>query len=384
MSEPTRVLLLSNSLTQTGAPKIALDVFRHLSDRTAIHTLALDGGPRRAEFERLGPLRLFSELPDGGSSLARLRRKQTRRAWSREVADWKPDLIYANTVAALPLPKYFDLPAGVPVLLHVHEMETTLRHHVEMDRERFLSWPDHYLTVSEAARASLRAAYPQIPGDKIGLIHEFVDARAFPDTARPPRHPDAPFVVGAAGGPDWRKGTELFVHVARALKRRLDTRKQPVRFVWLGVSDTQGSRQLRLMVERVGLADAIDLLPSTPDARAVFADFDVFAMTSWEDPCPLVVMENMLLRTPVVCFAGGGGAPEQVGETGIVVPDFSPDAMADALAYLAENPEKRRALGEAARARVLAHFTTEVQVPKIAAEIARLTRGGTAVQQRGE
>jgi hypothetical protein len=37
------------------------------------------------------------------------------------------------------------------------------------------------------------------------------------------------------------------------------------------------------------------------------ARFDIFAMTSWERPCPLVALENMGLGTPVVCFAAGAG-----------------------------------------------------------------------------
>lgn len=78
MSEPTRVLVYMNSLTQTGALKIALDVFRHLADQTPVCTLALDGGQRGAYFEKRSPLRLFSELPGGGSSLAGLGWRRTR------------------------------------------------------------------------------------------------------------------------------------------------------------------------------------------------------------------------------------------------------------------------------------------------------------------
>ena len=75
-------------------------------------------------------------------------------------------------------------------------------------------------------------------------------------------------------------------------------------------------------------------------ALEYFARFDIFAMTSWEDPCPRVVLENMGLGKPVVCFAGGGGAPEVVGDTGVIVPEFDSRAMAQAIADLAADPQE--------------------------------------------
>ena len=52
----------------------------------------------------------------------------------------------------------------------------------------------------------------------------------------------------------------------------------------------------------------VEFIPPTPKPMEHFAGFDIFAMTSWEDPCPLVVLENMGLAKPVVCFAGGAGS----------------------------------------------------------------------------
>ena len=119
----------------------------------------------------------------------------------------------------------------------------------------------------------------------------------------------------------------------------------------------------------MGLDDMVEFIPPTPKPMEHFAGFDIFAMTSWEDPCPLVVLENMGLAKPVVCFAGGGGAPEVVGDTGVIIPDFDPQAMARAIADLAADPQQRARLGALARQRVLANFTDRVQVPKIRREI---------------
>jgi glycosyltransferase involved in cell wall biosynthesis len=95
----------------------------------------------------------------------------------------------------------------------------------------------------------------------------------------------------------------------------------------------------------------------------------VFATTAWEDPCPIVVFENMLLGKPVACFANSGGAAEQVGDTGIVVEGFSPQKMAMGIADLLNDPDRRGRMGAAARRRVQENFTVNVQAPKILQQI---------------
>ena len=125
----------------------------------------------------------------------------------------------------------------------------------------------------------------------------------------------------------------------------------------------------RREVKLLGLEDTVELVSLTDKAFEHFAGFDIFAMTSWEDPCPRVVLENMGLGTPVVCFAGGGGAREVMGDTGVVITDFDPEAMARAIADLAASPQERARLGALAKRRMRANFTDCIQVPKIRREI---------------
>jgi hypothetical protein len=79
-------------------------------------------------------------------------------------------------------------------------------------------------------------------------------------------------------------------------------------------------------------------------------------------------MEAMAAQLPVVATRTGS-IPELVDErSGMLVPDRDPDALAAAIAALAADPARRRALGEAGRARVLADFATE----RTTAALARL------------
>ncbi len=97
--------------------------------------------------------------------------------------------------------------------------------------------------------------------------------------------------------------------------------------------------------------------PITPPAGAYQAGH-VFALTSISEGFPYVVIEAMASGLPVVATDVGGVA-EAVGEAGLLVPPRDSAAVAAACVRLLAHPEQRRALGAAARARVLQKFTTK-------------------------
>jgi glycosyltransferase involved in cell wall biosynthesis len=93
---------------------------------------------------------------------------------------------------------------------------------------------------------------------------------------------------------------------------------------------------------------------------------DVFALTSREDPYPLVCLEAAALGKPIVCFAGAGGAPEFVEQDcGFVVPYFDVTAMAGRIASLLESADCRIKMGAAARRKVAERHDISVAAPRI-------------------
>lgn len=366
---PLRVLLLLHSLGLTGAPRIALDALQAMGEAVQVRIIAPESGPFEARCRLMGELDLLSLLSTRGPLLRKVRNRKSRASLSAELKQWKPDVIYANTVATLPLVAQLDLP-DAPVLLHVHEQGQLLNYYARARPDLMTRWPTRYIAVAEDARRALIDEH-RIAVDRIALIHEFVPDRDWEAAAsllqQAPRD-DGRFVVGGAGVIQWRKGVEMWLHMAAELKEIMGDR---ARFVWVGVGEDLQDEYFRESARKLGLEDAIEFVPITTEPMKHYARFDAFAMTSWEDPCPLVVLENMMLEKPVVCFAGGGGAREEVAESGVVIGQFRPRAMAEALAQLADDPARRKALGQAARARVQAHFTDRVQVPKLRDELER-------------
>lgn len=372
-----KVLLLLHDLSPTGAPKLAVTAFERFRDQVELRTITYHGGPLRDRVRQLGPVQTLVsyQWPGGKPSPHALLLFLGHRslsvakaqAWSREVRRWKPDVVYVNSVAGLLAAKRLRLPPA-PVLLHVHELDSFLYPFSRDAPELLRGLPDRYVAVSQAVAEALTGRYG-VDGDKVVVVPAFVEEFPVPDPI-PAAAGDARLVVGGAGVVSWVKGAPLWLLMASEVKKRLGADR--VRFVWVGMVEDEEGWRFREMARKLHLTEDIEWVPFTPRPLDYYASFDIFALTSWEDSFPLVVLENMLLETPVVCFAGSGGAPEEVGDAGVVVADFSPPDMADAIVALAGDPERRAALGKAARRRVQENFTAAHQAPKLLAEIQRL------------
>jgi glycosyltransferase involved in cell wall biosynthesis len=97
---------------------------------------------------------------------------------------------------------------------------------------------------------------------------------------------------------------------------------------------------------------------SDDDLRSALRRVAIAVFPSRYESFGLVVLEAMVHGTPVVATTAGG-IPEVAGEAALLVPPRSPDALAQALVSLIDDPQLRVSLGDAGAARVRAAFTTE-------------------------
>jgi glycosyltransferase involved in cell wall biosynthesis len=95
------------------------------------------------------------------------------------------------------------------------------------------------------------------------------------------------------------------------------------------------------------------------DPRPAYAAMDLLAMTSVQpEPFGGVISEAMSVGLPVVATNHGGALDQVVdGVTGFLVPPGDPVALADAIERLLRDPELRRRMGVAARARAEQEFS---------------------------
>jgi glycosyltransferase involved in cell wall biosynthesis len=98
------------------------------------------------------------------------------------------------------------------------------------------------------------------------------------------------------------------------------------------------------------------------DVPRLIHAFDVFALSSSSEGLPLVVPEAMAAALPIVT-TGVGGLPDVVDDrvTGRIVPVEEP-ALAAALAELAADRDRARAMGARARSEALRRFSSDRMV----------------------
>jgi glycogen synthase len=276
--------------------------------------------------------------------------------------------------------------AGARLVLTTHSLEPhrpwkveqlgTAYHAAEWIERTAYANADGVVAVSGAMKADVQSLYGVAPG-RARVIHNGID----PDEYRP-RHapdtlvrlgvdPDVPFVL-FVGRITRQKG---ILHLVRAV-RAFTPGVQVV--LCAGAPDTPeiGAEMAALVAEvsgeaPVGVVWIPEMLPK-PDVIALYTHAAVFVCPSVYEPFGIINLEAMACETPVVASAVGG-IPEIVvpGETGLLVPldpegGGSPEprdpaafsrALADAVNALMADPERRAAMGRAARERVLAHFS---------------------------
>lgn len=167
-------------------------------------------------------------------------------------------------------------------------------------------------------------------------------------------------VVGMVGLLIPWKGQRVFIEAAR----RVLSKFPEARFLIVGggvgaFPDYPG--ELAEAVRRVGCDGRIVFLGQRKDVPSILAGLDILIHASVEpEPAGAVVAEGMAMGKPVIA-TNIGGPPEVIedGRTGFLVPPGDPVALSEKIALLIREPERRRAMGKAAREFVVANFSLE-------------------------
>jgi glycosyltransferase involved in cell wall biosynthesis len=158
-----------------------------------------------------------------------------------------------------------------------------------------------------------------------------------------------------------RKGPLVFIEAfARA--------HQECPFLRGTVAGAWPSDEIRIETLRLARDLGVERVLSFPGAvvgeakRALFESADIFCFASLvPEGQPLVILEAMAAGLPVVAPSWPGIADTVVdGETGVLVREGSPEALADKLVHLARNSDHRFRLGAAGRQRYERFFTQGV------------------------
>ena len=377
------ILFVSHDATRTGAPIALLHFLRWFKREGNRPFSVLLGGSGElvADFEELAPTWSLDWSRWGPATLwTQLLNKARLGGWARraEAADAKdfaascsPALVYANSIASARTIEI--LAPEVPVLTHVHELESYFQIYAGPALARLLGQSRCFIACSDAVRNNLVGEHG-VAAERVETVYESIlvdqirGGRTRQQVFEELRMPNNALLVTGIGTPGWRKGTDLFIHLARTVCQQ----RNLVYFAWIGGSAFDFEHDVR----NCGLTEKMRFISASPKPADYLAAADVFALTSREDPYPLVCLEAAALEKPIVCFASTGGAPEFVEEDcGFVVPYLDIVAMANRVVTLLDSGDCRLTMGMAARRKVVQRHDISRAAPHISDIIERIIAG---------
>lgn len=167
-------------------------------------------------------------------------------------------------------------------------------------------------------------------------------------------------VVGIVGRLSPEKGHSVFLRALAAARRRNPLLRGLV------VGDGQEMNALAAEAELLGLDGACLFTGHTASPASCYRAMDIQVMPSFTEGMPNAALEGMFMELPLIA-ARVGGIPEVVaeGETGLLIPPGQPEALADAMLFLASSPERRKAMGRAGSERIRAFFSPQARTGRI-------------------
>jgi glycosyltransferase involved in cell wall biosynthesis len=363
-----QVIVVSHDAQLAGAQRLLLSLLEVWQRRTPfpVKVICVGGGPLRSEFEQLFPTLVLSDFQSPRKQALALAQfiGQPARA------------IYASTVVNGPLLERLRS-LGAPIITHCHELQASIERWAPGEiMAATLTNSDFVLGGCTAVAENLRVRH-QVPSQRLDVVYDFI--KPWNDTAIPT--PDelntirrqlgitnADVVVFGCGTTDWRKGPDIFLDVAI-----IACQQDPLlKFVWIG-GNISSRDEARIAESK--LVGRIQFIGNQPLSRRYYYVGHIFALTSREDPCPLVALEAADAKLPVVCFERAGDIPHVLGpDCGAVVGFEDVHAFANAVLELSEDTNRRLRAGKMGYERVRREHTSEAAASEIEAIIEQVTQ----------
>ena len=276
----------------------------------------------------------------------------------------KPDIIHTHTAKAGFLGRIAAKLTGVPIIIHTfhghvfHSYFGFFRTNFFLWLERLLAkLTDVIITVGEQQRQeiiSYKIAEPEkIISVPLGLnLTPFIGDDADPNelSSELGINPDI-LLVGIVARLVPIKNHECFLHAARLVLKRFDK----VRFLIIGDGELRG--ELELKARDLQIESRVIFMGFQHNLRKIYAGLDVVTLSSFNEGLPVALIEAMSAGKPVIS-TNVGGVRDLIldGYNGLLVPSNDQQALAEAILYLLNKPERRRMMGEAGRAKAYPGF----------------------------
>ena len=169
------------------------------------------------------------------------------------------------------------------------------------------------------------------------------------------------FVLGCVSRWDPVKRFEVLLQAVRRLASRIP------HLALLLVGGGGEEARIRRLAGETGLQDRVIFTGFLGNPTRVYGALDLYVATSLKEGLPLAPLEAMSAGLAIVATDVPGHRDVVLrGETGLLVPPEDAASLAEAIAMLAADPDRRREMGRAGRRRVAEQFTVQHMVGQTA------------------
>jgi glycosyltransferase involved in cell wall biosynthesis len=254
----------------------------------------------------------------------------------------EPDIIHTHLFQ----PRFYATAAhlfyrGSILITHKHNNVTPGKHNVFLIVEMLsILFNKKVIAISEAVKKTLKR-YEFVPAKKIFVLHNGIEYQKFYKVADSKSKNEGEIIIGTVCRLEHQKG---IVYLLSALKIVL-VQYPKVHLEIVG----EGSLRQKLedFSNKLGISNSVTFFGKFTDVIPFYRRMNIFVLPSIYEGFGIVLLEAMAAGIPVIATRVHGIKEVMVdGESGILVPPKNPDAIAEAIIKLIENPQLRNRLIE--------------------------------------
>ena len=360
------ILFVSHDANRAGAQILLLRFLRLLKESQdfKFSILLKEGGIIENEFIEIAPTYFWKKPKLSGkkSFLSKLIKRITNKNRHKihvieTLKKQNFDLIVSNTTAngdILPILKQLN----IPIKTYVHELEMGIQQYTKPEYfTNVKTLSNTFIACAESVKENLIMNH-HIDATLIKVLPSLLPESALKYkidlsvSEKIRNHYNIPLdalLIGGMGTVDLRKGVDIFLQVASKLKNRSD-----FFFMWVGGQEKEVEYKNFLIDKNRLELENIIFQVSVENPLDYLSVFDIFFVSSREDPYPLVVLEAAMLSKPVICFDKAGGAKDFVeSDCGVVVEYLNTENVVNNIVALKENKLLIGQMGGFGRKKVL-------------------------------
>lgn len=355
-----KILFVGHDSRRSGAPILLLEIIKWFKKNTSYEIIILlkKGGALIEEYQKLGKTIIFYEnFPSLHWRIRKIRNLNHQKKVIKYIQSVNWTFIFSNTITNGDILQHIKL-KSFKIFTYVHELDNAFNlYDVNNQVKGTLDKTDFYFcgsnSVSDVVLRKIdinKSNYLVINSSIPSIENKIKNKNTRTELLETLGFSNTDFIVGMMGALEWRKGPDLFFNVALKFKD-VDSFK----FIWVGVRDDDKElfEQLEFDTNLSGMKSKMKFIKANKDYEKYYSLFDVFLLSSREDPFPMVMVESAAYGLPVIGFKGTGGIDEFTANgTGFKVEPFDYSKIKTILLRL--NSDEKFYIEQSNQSRVIA------------------------------